>query len=148
MALTRQSMEAAIRGYFDACNRADAEALCACFTPDGTHYFPEGGAFGALRGPRAIADCWVRCVRELGSHWTVDNVIADPEARQAVIEWTHFKPKVGQVLRGDEWYLFDADGRIREIRAYYASPTHAGRAHHGLGGFDYPGRGYPMVPPA
>jgi len=147
MALTRDGMEAAIRGYFDACNRADADRICSYFTPDGTHYFPDGSPFGALRGARSIADCWVRCVRDLGSHWTVDNVVADPASGQAVIEWTHFKAKVGQILRGDEWYAFEPDGRIREIRAYYASATHPGRSVHAIAGFDYAGRGYPMAPP-
>jgi ketosteroid isomerase-like protein len=144
--LTRDKMASAIRGYFDACTRGDAAAIAAYFAPDGTHYFPDGSAFGALRGPAQIARCWVQCVRDFGSSWTVDNLVADPDSRQAVIEWTHFKPKVGQVLRGDEWYLFDERGFIREIRAYYASPTHPGRAVHAIGSFDYAGRGYPMAP--
>lgn len=145
MTLTRESMEAAIRGYFDACNRADADGIASYFTADGTHYFPDGSPFGALRGAREIADRWVLCVRELGSHWTVDNVVADPSSRQAVIEWSHFKPKAGQVLRGDEWYLFDrSSGLIREIRAYYASPQAEGLTRLELQGFPYAERGYPL----
>jgi hypothetical protein len=147
MTLTRERMERAIRGYFDACNRADGPGIVSYFTLDAVHYFPEGGPYGALRGAKAIADCWVKCVRDLGSWWTVDRVIADPAQAEAVIEWTHFKPKVGQVLRGDEWYKFAPDGRIMEIKAYYACPTHAGVARHEIGGFDYKGRGYPLEPP-
>jgi hypothetical protein len=48
------------------------------------------------------------------------------------------------VLRGDEWYQFTPDGKIQEIRAYYASPTHPGVVEHKIGGFDYSGRGYPL----
>ena len=52
------------------------------------------------------------------------------------------------MLRGDEWYVFDADsGLIREIRAYYASPQDPILDRLELGGFDYAGRGYPAAPP-
>lgn len=143
--MDRADMERVIRAYFDACNRADKAGIMSYFVPAGTHYFPAGSPFGVLRGAEAIADCWVRCVAELGSRWTVDNFAGDPASGQAVIEWTHFKPKVNLVLRGDEWYRFDGDGRIIEIRAYYACPTHDGIRHHGIGGFDYAARGYPLA---
>ena len=87
------------------------------------------------------------CVAELGSHWTIDNLIVDLKSRHAVIEWTHFKTRHGLMLRGDEWYRFGETGRIQEIRAYYACPAADGVAAHGLGGFDYSGRGYPMKVP-
>ena len=128
MSITREHMEHTIRAYFDACNRADRQDIMDFFIPEGTHYFPEGSPFGVLRGAAAIAHCWVRCVAELGSHWTVDNFAGDPQSGQAVIEWTHFKRKPGLILRGDEWYRFADDGRIVEIRAYYAAPTHDGAA--------------------
>ena len=147
MAITREQMETSIRAYFAACNRADKTGIMDFFVPEGTHYFPEGSPFGVLRGAAAIADCWVRCVAEIGSHWTVDNFAGDPESGQAVIEWSHFKQKQGQLLRGDEWYRFNDDGKILEIRAYYASPTHGGVVEHRIGGFDYAGRGYPLTCP-
>lgn len=145
MALQRAQMEHTIRAYFDACNRADKAGIMSYFVPEGTHYFPEGSPFGVLRGAEAIADCWVKCVLEIGSHWTVDNFAGDPDSRQAVIEWSHFKRKPGLLLRGDEWYRFDDDGRIIEIRAYYACPTHPGVTEHRIGGLDYAGRGYPLL---
>lgn len=147
MPLTRDHMETAIRDYFDACNRGDGPAIEKYFTEDGVHYFPEGSPFGALRGAKAIAACWVTCVRDLGSWWTIDRMVVDVEKQEAVIEWTHFKPKVGQTLRGDEWYIFEPSGLIAEIKAYYASPTHPGTALHEIGGYDYRGRGYPMAAP-
>ena len=147
MALTGAAIERSIRGYFAACNAADKAGMMACFTPGGTHYFPSGSPFGVLRGAEVIADFWVLCVAELGSRWTVDNLVIDCRTRQAVIEWTHFKTRAGQLLRGDEWYRFNEAGKITEIRAYYACPAHEGTPVHELGGFDYAARGYPLKVP-
>ena len=81
---------------------------------------------------------WVKAVANLGSIWTVDHVIVDAPRLEAVIEWTHFKPKQGIYLRGDEWYVFSKAGLIREIRAYYACPTATDpRRSHEIGDFDY-----------
>jgi ketosteroid isomerase-like protein len=148
MSLTRESINAAISGYFDGCNEANAAKMMSYFTPDAVHYFPQRTAFGALRGARAIADCWVNCVREFGSWWTVDHVIADPERGEAVIEWTHFKTKMNGYLRGDEWYRFNDAGLITEIRAYYACPSTDSAARYEIGGFDYETAGYPLAAPA
>jgi len=87
-------------------------------------------------------------VRRLGSVWTVDEVVTDPSTGRAVIEWTHFKSYENRILRGDEWYRFDAEsGLISEIRAYYASPQDPSRRELVLDGFDYAGRGYPLEAP-
>ena len=61
-------------------------------------------------------------------------------------EWTHLKRAVGVLLRGTEWYEFDEDGLISEIRAYYASPQDKLLERMELGGFDYSRRGYPTHP--
>jgi hypothetical protein len=75
-------------------------------------------------------------------------VIVDADRLEAVIEWTHFKPKQGVYLRGDEWYVFAEDGRIKEIRAYYACPPWTAEVRsHELGSFAYEELGYPMAPP-
>lgn len=141
-------LEATIREYFDACNQADAAKIAAFFEPDGVHYFPAGAPQGTFVGAPAIGAGWVTAVRNLGSVWTVDRVLVDAEKLQAVIEWTHFKPKQGVHLRGDEWYAFSPRGLIREIRAYYACPAAtAERRSHELGDFDYAARGYPLQPP-
>ena len=109
-------MEEVIRGYFDACNSGDADAVAKYFAPGAVHYFPPDMYEGPFRGGETIGAKWSWAVRTLGSHWTVDEVICDPDTDRAVIEWTHEKTKTGVVLRGDEWYHFDPDsGLVTEI---------------------------------
>lgn len=140
--------EALIRHYFAMCNAGDRQGLIDCFTPDGVHYFPPGLPGTPWRGAEAVADGWVWCVANLGSVWTIEKVLAAADGSEAVIEWTHWKTEVGEVLRGDEWYIFNDDvTRIREIRAYYASPVNKAEKTNALAGFDYAARGYAMQPP-
>ena len=140
--------EALIRRYFDACNAADHAALVACFTPDAVHYFPPGLPDIPWRGADMIAAKWVWCVETLGSQWTIEKVLlAADGAPEAVIEWTHWKTRAGTAQRGDEWYVFTADGQqIREIRAYYAAPAVRDVPIGELTEFDYGGRGYHLGP--
>jgi hypothetical protein len=141
-------MEQLIRTYFEACNEADVDKIRTCFVAEAVHYFPPGMYDGPFRGAQRIGEKWRAAVDTLGSYWTVDQVIVDPDTDRAVIEWSHFKTRQGKVLRGDEWYDFDAaSGLIREIRAYYASPQDQSLERLELGGFDYRGRGYPESPP-
>jgi ketosteroid isomerase-like protein len=145
--LTSQSMEQHIRDYFEACNSGDIARIASYFEPDGVHYFPPGMYEGPFRGAETIGRKWSEAVANLGSYWTVDQVICDPQRRRAAIEWSHFKRKKGVLLRGDEWYIFASSGRIAEIRAYYASPQDPTLPALELGGFDYQGRGYVMAAP-
>jgi SnoaL-like domain len=145
---TAAGLEATIREYFAACNESNADKIAACFEPDGVHYFPAGAPQGTFVGAQAIAQGWVTAVAKLGSIWTIDRLIVDAPRLEAVLEWTHFKPKQGVHLRGDEWYIFSKRGLIREIRAYYSCPpSPTGPRNHEIGDFDYRGRGYPMTPP-
>ncbi|KOF54681.1 ketosteroid isomerase [Achromobacter sp. DMS1] len=146
--LKPEQMEATIRRYFDACNAADYEGLVSCFTPDAVHYFPPGLPDIPWRGAETIAKKWIWCVETLGSQWTIEKVLCSSTVPEAVIEWTHWKNKIGKALRGDEWYVFDEKtGRIREIRAYYASPADPAAAICQLHEFDYAGRGYHLAAP-
>ena len=142
-ALTAAAMEAAIRAYFAACNTGHIETIAGFFEPQAVHYFPPGMYGGPFRGAYTIARKWHDAVNQLGSMWTVDQVLCDPTTRRAVIEWSHFKRRDGVLLRGDEWYVFSARGLIEEIRAYYAAPQDSSLKRLELGGFDYAGRGYP-----
>ena len=146
--ISAAGLEATIREYFDGCNEADREKIISCMEEDAVHFFPEGAPQGTFRGAEAIADGWLTAVKNLGSVWTIDRIIVDARKREAVIEWTHFKPVPGVYLRGDEWYVFSERGLIREIRAYYACPSSTSPVkNHLLGDFDYESLGYPMVPP-
>jgi ketosteroid isomerase-like protein len=145
--VTAAALAATIRRYFDACNEADAEKMMSCMEADAVHYFPAGAPQGTFFGARAIAQGWLQAVRTLGSIWTIDHMLVDATKREAVIEWTHFKPKQGLYLRGDEWYEFSPAGLITEIRAYYACPPALEKRTHELGDFAYATRGYPQAPP-
>ena len=121
--------ERTIRDYFDACTAGDARAIASFFAPDAVHYFPDGDTYPdgspqrAFRGADAIGHGFGnRFGGEFRTRWTVDHVIVDAERREAVIEWSNFKPSVSPDarLRGAEFYRFDAAGKIVEIRAYYA----------------------------
>src|SRR5262245_22292498 len=116
--------ERTIRAYFDAYTAGDAAAIASFFAPDAVHYFPDGDTFPdgsqqhAFRGAEAIGHGFGdRFGGEFGTVWTVDHVLVDAERREAVIEWSNFKPSVaaGARLRGAELYRFDADGKIVEI---------------------------------
>lgn len=85
----------------------------------------------------------------MGSRWTIEKVLAGADGKEAVIEWTHWKTALDEVLRGDEWYIFNDDiTRIFEIRAYYASPVNKVERVNKLHDFDYQGRGFAMAPPS
>ena len=43
-------MEEVIRGYFDACNTGDADAVAKFFAPGAVHYFPPDMYKGDFRG--------------------------------------------------------------------------------------------------
>jgi methyltransferase len=144
----RAAYESLIRRYYEACNAADHEGIATCFEPEAVHYFPPGMYEGPFIGAETIARKWCDAVAKLGSYWTIERIAVDPAHHVAVLEWTHYKTRAGTVLRGDEWVEFEpGSGRIREIRAYYASPQTPGQARLELGGFDYAGRGYSVAPP-
>ncbi|MFJ8019324.1 nuclear transport factor 2 family protein [Streptomyces sp. NPDC096311] len=142
----RARMERTIRTYFDGCNAADVELMAAQFTADAVHYFPPG-LDGPWAGNRTIAENWRQLVLTIGSAWSIERLIAEPETLQAVIEWTHWKTRAGGCLRGDEWYVFDPEtGLIREIRAFYAAASD-GRPEVTLQGYDYSASAYHLAPP-
>ncbi len=140
----RQAMIHAVHGYFDACNAASRARFAEVLAEGCVHYFPPLTGSPYV-GRDAIADLWIRFVREKGSQWTIDRLVCDGE--QLCVEWTHFKPAVGEHIRGSEWYTFDADGKIDAIWAHYASPRDPGRAANELDGFDYAEQAYALAAP-
>src|SRR6267378_655389 len=71
-------MEEVIRGYFDACNTGDADAVATFFAPGAVHYFPPDMYEGPFRGGDTIGAKRSWAVQTLGSRWTVDEIICDP----------------------------------------------------------------------
>lgn len=144
----RRQRAQAVRTYFEACNEANRGKFYSVLADDVVHYFPlkVGGPY---RGKEAVADLWIWYVKEKGSQWTIDRLVSD--GREVAIEWTHFKTKIGEQIRGAEWYAFDDSGKISEIRAYYASPRDAETKANELEGFPYAEKGFalraPTVPP-
>jgi len=143
----RTRIEQTIRRFYDGCNEANAEKMRSCLAPDAVHFFPAGAPQGRFDGAEDIIEAWKKSIAENDSRWTIDRMLIDDSLGEAVVEWTHFKPRLGVYVRGDEWYRFGKDGRITEIRAYYACPTAAEPQVHELGGFDYVQRGYATKPP-
>lgn len=140
----QQKLEQVVRTYFEACNEANREKLYSVLADDVVHYFPPQVG-GPYKGKEAVADLWITFVKEKGSRWTIDRLVSN--GREVAIEWTHFKPKVGEILRGAEWYEFDEAGKITEIRAYYASPRDPSVKVNQLEGFPYAEKNYPVEPP-
>lgn len=144
MTISAVDLESRVRAYMDACTSGDADSVASHLSSDAVHYFPPDMYDGPWRGGRYIADRWASLVRMGRSAWTVDAIAVDAGRRSAVCEWTHFKQAAEVVLRGTEWYEFDDDGLITEIRAYYASPQDKSLSRLELGGFSYVERGYPQ----
>ena len=141
-------IEQIIKTYFEGCNEANFDKMVACFLPSAIHYFPPDMYDGPWRGADTIANHWIAAVEKLGSYWTIDNIVVDINKNEAVIEWTHFKTKLGVTLRGAEWYIFDdKSGLIKELWAYYASPQDKTLKHLEIYGMDYKKRGIATSPP-
>ena len=87
--------------HIEGCCEADAEKMESCLTPDAVHAFPPGMYDGPWRGAAYIAQRWQAAVSNLGSYWTLDQLIVSPDTDQVAVEWTHFRTKQdGTVLRG------------------------------------------------
>ena len=141
-------IEQIIKTYFEGCNEANFDKMVACFLPSAIHYFPPDMYDGPWRGADTIANHWIAAVEKLGSYWTIDNIVVDINKNEAVIDWTHFKTKLGVTLRGSEWYIFDDEsGLIKELWAYYASPQDKTLKNLEIYGMDYKKRGIATSPP-
>lgn len=144
MKAREEQLERTVREYFEGCNEANREKLYRVLADDVVHYFPPGVG-GPYKGKEAVANLWIGFVREKGSSWTIDRLVGD--GSEVAVEWSHFKPKADEVIRGAEWYEFNSDGKIAEIRAYYASPRDGNRKSNELEGFPYAEKGFAVEPP-
>jgi len=123
-----------IEAYFAACGSGDAERVAAHFSDDAVIYDTN---HSPVRGAATIGAFWASVgARWGGASWHVDRYLGAGD--EAAIEWTmvastprHF------VVRGSEWYRFDEEGRITEIRQYWTFDRN--RLDTGLVGFPYEG---------
>ena len=126
----------AVKAYFNACNSGDKQAFYALFEDDACHYLPKG-MFGPFTDVESLYQQWRRDAEENGSYWVLDTVFADPASRTAMAEWTAVKPGQKIYFRGVDVFVFTEEGKIREVRVYYAAPRDAAIGPNELGGYDY-----------
>ena len=69
------SMEHTIRKYFEGCNESSYNKMVSCFVKDAVHYFPPDMYDGPWIGASKIANGWIEAVKNIGSYWTIDNLI-------------------------------------------------------------------------
>jgi hypothetical protein len=121
------AIEQAVKAYIRACNDGDAEAIASCFCSGAVHYFPTVSKWS---GASTIGANFSKRVRELGHFWTVDKVLVDADRRAAALEWTQFA-KNGRVLRGVDWFAFEAGSsefrRFALTAPRRSNPTSSGR---------------------
>ena len=127
-----------VRAYYDDLRTGDADAVARHFSADAVHYYTRRAPH---RG-REIADHAALAVEHLNAIWRLENAVGDDE--QVAIEWSmefdHPKDPSRRMLdRGTEWFRFDADGLITEVRAYY------NERGGDLQGFDHAGRGHTVL---
>ena len=131
-----------VRGYYDALDTGDADAIAAFFCDDAVHYYTR---LGPHEGGRTIAEHAAWAYANLEGRWTLEHGIDDGE--EAVIEWvmTWRDPQSGdrRLDRGTEWFRF-RDGKIAEVRAYHHSDPK--NRSGDLLGFDHAARGHTTLP--
>ena len=136
-------MECAVLDYFNACNNRDAESIRRVFHENVVNYLP-GGMFGPVHGVEPLIKLWDSESGSINSHWHIETVFGCTKRGVAVAEWTAMKPGRGKMYRGVDWFVFDDDGLITEVRGYYAAPRDDSLGKNELGGFPYEERGWTM----
>jgi len=129
--------------YFDGCNTGVLDHLLDTLDPDVTHYFLPG-QFKPIRGAQHLAKYWSKFKSVLDPIWKIDHIIAQDS--EVVSEWsclwTPEATDLRLMMRGSEWYVM-RDGRIAEVRAYFA---YSDRLNTELTGFPYGDRDYLAKP--
>ena len=83
--LSSEHIFSIIERYYAGCNEADAAKMMGCFNDDAVHYFPLGTHSAPWRSAKTIANKWVQCVENLGSRWTLDRILCQPETHESVV---------------------------------------------------------------
>ena len=139
MSSLRERNVSVVVKYFEGCNTGNLDDLLSTLDPDVTHYFLPG-QFKPIRGAQHLAKYWRKFKSVLSPNWKIDHIIA--QDNEVVSEWsclwTPEATKLRLMMRGSEWYVM-RDGRISEVRAYFA---YSDRLNTELTGFPYGDRGY------
>jgi limonene-1,2-epoxide hydrolase len=112
-----------VRDFESAFNRADVDALVACFTATGSYV---DTFFGPHTGREDLGAMFARMFREgTGYRWTMDAVVETPS--RAAAEWTFsyvvtdaVARSAGRAVRFKGMSLFELDGgKIAAYREYF-----------------------------
>lgn len=112
-----------VRDFTDAFNRADVEALVACFTPDASY---TDGFFGEHRGTDELRAMFARMFREGREYvWQLDELVEAGD--RAATEWTFsyvvtdaVPRSAGRKIRFRGMSLFElANGKIHAYREQF-----------------------------
>jgi ketosteroid isomerase-like protein len=127
--------------YFNGANAGDPAQMLPCFADDIEVY---STGTPPRRGAQAVAQYFVD-FHHTGARWTIDHCVV--EAPEAVVEWTMVLTAPGEshesLHRGIDWFVFQDDGRIRQIREFVH--TDAPLPGRTLDQFPYAERGYPTL---
>ena len=74
-----------IERYYAGCNEADGAKMMGCFTDNAVHYFPPGTHSAPWRNAKTIVNIWAQCVEKLGSRWTLDRILCQPETLETLV---------------------------------------------------------------
>jgi nuclear transport factor 2 (NTF2) superfamily protein len=130
-----------VRAYYDDLRSSDAADVARHFNADAVHYYTR-------RDPdhtsARIAEYAALAVQHLNAIWRLVHLAGEADGPVA-IEWSmeFDSPKTGERMldRGAEFFEFDDEGLITEVRAYY------NERGGDLRGFDHAARGHSVLEP-
>ena len=130
---------ARVRAYYEDLRSSDAADVARHFNADAVHYYTRRDA--DVGGAR-IGEYAALAVSHLNASWRLEHLAGEP-AGPVAIEWSmeFDHPRTGKRLldRGAEFFEFDDDGLITEVRAYY------NELGGDLKGFDHAARGHAVL---
>ncbi len=127
---TREAARLFAQAWADAWNRRDVEAVLAHFSEDTLFRSPRAPAIagtGYLNGKAALRSYWMQAVARIEQlHFTVDDVLFDPERRCVQIE---YRAQLNdQLVHAAERLVFDPAGLVIDGSACYGAPVAAAPA--------------------
>lgn len=125
---TREAARRFAEAWADAWNRRDVEAVLAHFSEDTCFRSPRAAAIAGtscLRGKAALRSYWMAALGRIEKlHFTVDEVLFDPERRCVQIE---YRARLNdQLVHAAERLIFALDGQVSDGSAYYGAPVAEG----------------------